>query len=210
MLLSFHHVDCIDIPSGKLDVTDPCYKRDVWCRLNDIAVKPGCYECCVYYGENYNEKELIGEELLWDEFNKGESFEKFLEKNRSDIRNRCFAIMLVHSDKDFNVPVSLDEWKQIGEIGVDSGLAGFILSDHLPPENASDRNQWWSDFIERTSTDEKEPYIDEEVDDKPRYQCFHVWSDLGFFASTGYGDGCYAVYAYYENDTIVALRIEFL
>ena len=24
----------LDIPNGKVDITDPCYDRDVWCRIN--------------------------------------------------------------------------------------------------------------------------------------------------------------------------------
>lgn len=30
-----------------VDVTDPCYDRDVWCRMNDVEVCPGEYECVV-------------------------------------------------------------------------------------------------------------------------------------------------------------------
>ena len=30
---------------GRVDVTDPCYDRDTWCRLNDVEIKPGEYEC---------------------------------------------------------------------------------------------------------------------------------------------------------------------
>lgn len=29
----------------RIDVTDPCYDRDVWCRKNDIEIRPGEYEC---------------------------------------------------------------------------------------------------------------------------------------------------------------------
>ena len=30
---------------GKVDITDPCYDRDVWCRINDVEIVPGEYEC---------------------------------------------------------------------------------------------------------------------------------------------------------------------
>lgn len=30
-----------------IDITDPCYDRDVWCRLNDVEIKPGEYECYI-------------------------------------------------------------------------------------------------------------------------------------------------------------------
>ena len=33
----------VEILSYKLDITDPCYDRDVWCRLNDIQISPGKY-----------------------------------------------------------------------------------------------------------------------------------------------------------------------
>lgn len=28
---------------GKIDITDPCYNKTVWCRMNDVEVKPGNY-----------------------------------------------------------------------------------------------------------------------------------------------------------------------
>ena len=28
-----------------VDITDPCYDEDVWCRTNDFPVDPGTYEC---------------------------------------------------------------------------------------------------------------------------------------------------------------------
>ena len=30
-----------------IDVTDPCYDHNVWCRINNIKIKPGIYNC--YY-----------------------------------------------------------------------------------------------------------------------------------------------------------------
>lgn len=31
-----------------VDITDPCYNRDVWCRLNDVSVTPGNYACVLW------------------------------------------------------------------------------------------------------------------------------------------------------------------
>jgi hypothetical protein len=28
-----------------IDITDPCYSKDVWCRLNNVSIKPGEYSC---------------------------------------------------------------------------------------------------------------------------------------------------------------------
>ena len=27
---------------GAVDVTDPCYSRNVWCRMNNISIKKAC------------------------------------------------------------------------------------------------------------------------------------------------------------------------
>ena len=37
---------------SKVDITDPCYDRDVWCRMNDVEIVPGEYECYVEMASN--------------------------------------------------------------------------------------------------------------------------------------------------------------
>lgn len=37
---------------GSVDITDPCYDRDVWCRMNDVKIKDGEYFCMVTYKED--------------------------------------------------------------------------------------------------------------------------------------------------------------
>lgn len=32
-----------------VDITDPCYKRDVWCRMNDVPIREGLYTCIAWY-----------------------------------------------------------------------------------------------------------------------------------------------------------------
>lgn len=34
--------------SDKVDITDPCYNRNTWCRINDVSVKPGRYTCVAW------------------------------------------------------------------------------------------------------------------------------------------------------------------
>ncbi len=41
----------IYIPDGKVDVTDPCYDKDVWCRTT-VDVMPGWYNCYAYRGDD--------------------------------------------------------------------------------------------------------------------------------------------------------------
>lgn len=34
---------------GSVDITDPCYNRDVWCRMNDVKIHDGSYTCIAWY-----------------------------------------------------------------------------------------------------------------------------------------------------------------
>lgn len=46
-----------------VDATDPCYKKDVWCRMNGIKIVPGEYECVAWMsdeGEWGNRVAIIG------------------------------------------------------------------------------------------------------------------------------------------------------
>ena len=33
---------------GSVDITDPCYDKDVWCRKNDIKIADGNYLCVIW------------------------------------------------------------------------------------------------------------------------------------------------------------------
>lgn len=81
---------------SEVDVTDPCYNRDVWCRLNNVKIKPGVYDCLTH---------------TVDEGKFG------IRTARIEIRKEDAAPELFSSDKFHQM---------IGEIGVDAGLAGFF------------------------------------------------------------------------------------
>lgn len=40
---------------GSVDITDPCYNKGVWCRMNDIKIKEGIYTCMVWYQKDKGE-----------------------------------------------------------------------------------------------------------------------------------------------------------
>ena len=44
---------------GAVDVTDPCYSRNVWCRMNNISIKKGLYTCIAWY---HTEKFSVNEQ----------------------------------------------------------------------------------------------------------------------------------------------------
>lgn len=82
-----------------IDVTDPCYDDDVWCRLNNLHIKPGNYKC-----------------LVWMNTDKGE----YDGKPYTDTRVGIIGIYL-----DGVIPTQKD-FTEVGSIGVDAGLAGFF------------------------------------------------------------------------------------
>lgn len=45
------HIGTLNI-DDHIDITDPSYDKDVWCRANDIKVKPGKYNCTVWLDED--------------------------------------------------------------------------------------------------------------------------------------------------------------
>ncbi len=84
---------------GSVDITDPCYRKDVWCRMDGVAIKPGNYYC---YKWTSNEK------YIWN----GETHD--------DYRVGVLGIYL-----DGMIPTQ-KSMESIGTIGVDAGMAGFF------------------------------------------------------------------------------------
>lgn len=84
---------------GVIDITDPCYNKDVWCRMDNVHIKSGEYDCIIWDQEN--EYELNG------------------KKNTYNI------VGIIGIYLDGIVPLQ-DSMKRIGFVGVDAGLAGFF------------------------------------------------------------------------------------
>ena len=85
---------------GTVDITDPCYDKDVWCRMT-AEVKAGEYECRIW--RHAKKMEYNGREY-------------------NDVRVGKIGIYL-----DGIMP-NVKLMKQIGSIGVDAGLAGFFMN----------------------------------------------------------------------------------
>lgn len=144
---------------GSVDITDPCYNKDVWCRMDNVRIKEGKYTCMVWYHTD-----------------KG----KYDGKPYS---HKMVGILGIYLDG--KIP-NQKAMKEIGSIGVDAGLAGFF---HNKPDYD---DKAWSAFCDRV-----------------RHGDAWITED-GFYSSSGYGDGCYGVYAQKQNDEIVALEIRFI
>lgn len=143
---------------GSVDITDPCYSRDVWCRMNDVKIRAGDYSCVVWYHTD-----------------RGESDGK-------PYSHKVVGIIGIYLD---GIIPQQKDMKEIGSIGVDAGLAGFF---HNKPDYSDDA---WSKFCDRISHGD-------------------AWLiEDGFYSYSGYGDGCYGVYAQKTDGEITALEIRF-
>lgn len=140
----------------KVDITDPCYNRDVWCRMNDVGVVPGEYEC---YVDVLSDKETGG----WGE------------------RVSKIGIRLIGQTSK--------HYTYIGNIGVDSALAGFF--NHKPDYS---RAEWISFCHSISGSFDGNAWTNED----------------GFFGRSGYGDGGYDVFATGKAGAFTGLYIEFI
>lgn len=85
---------------GIVDITDPCYNKDVWCSVQ-AKVKAGEYDCFIW---QHTKK------FMWH----GEEV--------TDVRVGVIGIYL-------NGVIPQQKYMdRVGEIGVDAGLAGFFMN----------------------------------------------------------------------------------
>lgn len=85
-----------------VDITDPCYNRDVLGRMNDVPVSSGTYRCYVWTkAETYRDEYKVNARFA------------------VGTRIKAIGVSLGEMPK-------LKEMKCIGAIDVDAGLAGFF------------------------------------------------------------------------------------
>lgn len=90
-------IGSINFTDGLVDITDPSYESDIWCRMNNVSIKAGQYNCYAYIcveGDSYD-------------------------------MGRCFISRIEHKDYDIK-DIPNGSWKKISNIGVDAGRAGFF------------------------------------------------------------------------------------
>lgn len=102
--------ETLSVPRGKIDLTDPCYDKKTWCRINDVQVKPGEYRCSYLRG--------------------GSSWGDRVASNL--IVHEDYASDFFRYPEDFTAE-TLE-----GEVGVDAGMAGFF--PNKPDEDDFYRN----------------------------------------------------------------------
>lgn len=181
MKLERNFVGQINLTAGVVDITDPCYDGGTWCRMNNVRIKPGIYNCYSYIGESkgWGKRVWINQIVIaHSDYTPSEDFDA--EETEAKIK-------------------SGRSWRRIGEIGVDAGLAGFF--DRKPDFDDNEWDEicdWMSGEYTHNPNNVRESYIDN-FDNKD-----------GFWTESGCGDGCYSVHAIRNNKRqIVALEIRF-
>lgn len=171
-----------------VDVTDPGYDSDVWCRMTVSNMKPGNYRCCYYTGHSLQEAEIEKAKQDYEQYKEhfSKTLEEYIASEEEDIKSRCFIVEIQFSGRAFHVDSA--RWKEIGTIGVDGGAAGFFPNK---PDFTQDE---WSNLCDWMYAEDRDYYFKK---------------DLGFWVSSGYGDGVYAVYAIEEEGKTIALKICF-
>lgn len=144
---------------NRVDITDPCYDRNVWCRMT-TECEPGEYTGYVNISDE-------------DEWGKRVAF---------------IAIYKEDNIKDFNL------MENIGQIGVDAGLAGFFNDKPDFPDNK------WREFLKESGVFKADGKCDYS---KNYYDCGY-----GLFSESAYGDGWYDVYATPERDAFMIIFID--
>jgi hypothetical protein len=92
----FKNVGKIQFNNGYVDITDPCYDMDTWCRMNHKAIKQGIYNCFIKTGHPISDE------------------------------GRIAGIAILHESNGDKWPTCGLKWEHYGIIGVDAGLAGFF------------------------------------------------------------------------------------
>ena len=112
--------------------------------------------------------------------------------------------------------VVLDTWQEIGEIGVDAGLCWigdpcYVFHKEDPPMDIGDT---WSKWPEKDEEDDNSFCSLFYKKEKNGYAQFHYdigHPGLGVCVSTGYGDGCYPVFAKFNSEGRIAeVKIKFI
>ena len=183
----FEKVGQIHITGQHIDITDPCYDADVWCRTSIGNMAPGVYDCMVAYHEKVGGYRHVS----------------------------CARIVLADGDKE--CLKQLDErikrgrsWRYVGDIGVDAGIAGFF--DGEKPDFSDSE---WAEFCNWMREKDMEAKKQDGGREPLWYirRLVHSGKD-GFWTSSGYGDGGYSAYAIHSiiggKRLTTAVEIRFL
>lgn len=179
------------IRSGSVKIGDPCYPPDTWCLGSCDDVLDGAWKVKIFRADDSQTKWGPRNTALFA-FN-----EMYFENNFGfdDIEVERF-VNGAHRTQ-FCLKCS------VGELGVDSGQAGIYDEQHYIKMREEDKKKDRTDSWYWTNNSEITLYNDLEAGVTP--------DKMGCVSSSGYGDGCYDYYCYYnEEGYTVAILIVFI
>ncbi len=125
--------------SGKMRVSDPCYKPDVWC-CGTLNTRPGTWDAAVMVMDN----KMTGG---W-----GDRVAVLAAKHEDCITPLDTETINNSTDKS----KVLSPWKMADfEVGVDSGQAGFYDDANFVARNGGDDEDWYDSMCEITLSSAK-------------------------------------------------------
>lgn len=181
-----HPIGDFNINSGSVKIGDPCYEPDVWCLGHCDDVLDGVWKAKLFRADKSEIKYGPRNTALFA-FNK-----KYFENHFGfdDIEVERF----IKGSYITQFCLNYELW----QLGVDSGQAGiYDLHNYIVnKENKSD--DWcWNNNSKITLYDELEAGINPDK--------------MGCVSSSGYGDGTYDYYCYYNKEGyVVAILIMFI
>lgn len=113
----------IDLSSGRVDITDLGYNRDVPNRINGFIIRPDRYRCLYLQVSGFEEDEIAAITKNYSSF-EVECPEQAIERAGMCMIGKVAALSVVAST--YKIPITDDAWEHIAEIGVDSGMVGFF------------------------------------------------------------------------------------
>lgn len=173
-----------EVKSGKVMITDPCYKLDTWCALNNIKVLPGKYSAFVIksdegdWGVRVAQLYVIHSDYLF------ELVDDYLTKVSSLDNHYQFS-------DNFCADLGLGQ-VDLGSVGVDSGQMSVIDSETYAHTDTEFNDEFYDMVCALTLNQEQ-------------------WGvfENGAVTSSGYGDGSYYVTAFTDENTNVGFMIDF-
>jgi len=179
----------INLKSGTVIVTDPCYNKGIWCSGSLDNVKKGEWNCFLKksdesgWGIRNAEIKIIHNDIKSDNVVDNDIKVERSEKLKSIEGSEEKYIFWELTDID---------------VGVDSGQAG-IFDNSIYPNSKDERGKYgdttkfYGKCCQKTGGGNSCGII-----------------DGGFVSSSGYGDGSYTCYVAKKDDEIVAIKIEFI
>lgn len=121
--------------SGKMRVSDPCYKPDVWCS-GTLDTEPGIWEAAVL--------------ILDDEKTGGWGNRVAVLAAKHEDCSIPLETITINSALDKLPPLSKDWGIADFEVGVDSGQAGFYDNDNFIARNGGEDDVWYDKMCDIT------------------------------------------------------------